>query len=177
MTELTTARLRLRQWRDEDLDPFAAMSGDPAVMRFIAGTTTDRERTAQSMERLRAQWREHGFGLWVAEIRCSGEFAGFIGLAIPTFLPEVLPAVEVGWRLARTHWGQGLATEGARASLRYGFENLGLDRIVSIYDPDNHASRRVMDKLGMRWERDTTHPEFGHPVRVLALDRSDWRPG
>lgn len=176
MTELTTARLLLRQWRESDLDPFAAMSADPEVMRFIGGTTTRQEASA-AIERFRTHWREHGFGLWAAEIRESGEFAGFIGLAVPTFLPEVLPAVEVGWRLARAHWGRGFATEGARASLNHGFEVLGLDRIVSVYHPDNHASRRVMDKLGMTWDRDTRHPVAGQPVRVLALDRSGWRPG
>src|SRR5437667_8519927 len=111
MREVETERLRLRSWRDDDLEPFAAINADPEVARFLRdGTPATREQTAELLARIREHWEEHGFGLWAAELKDAGELVGFVGLAVPTFLPEVLPSVEVGWRLARVRWGQGLAT-------------------------------------------------------------------
>jgi RimJ/RimL family protein N-acetyltransferase len=87
---------------------------------------------------------------------------------------QVMPTVEVGWRLDPDYWGHGLATEGGRAALSFAFETLGLDEIVSIYEPDNVASGRVMEHLGMRPERDTVHPTLGVPLRVYRIDRPEW---
>jgi RimJ/RimL family protein N-acetyltransferase len=149
--ELETPRLRLRAWRPSDRAPFAALNADRAVMRFIGdGRPLDRAASDALLGRLEAHWREHGFGLWAAELRDTGALAGFVGLAIPSFLPSVLPAVEVGWRLAREHWGRGYATEGARAALGHGLGTLGLAQILSIVHPGNARSIRVAEKLGMR---------------------------
>jgi RimJ/RimL family protein N-acetyltransferase len=100
---------------------------------------------------------------------------GFVGLSVPNFLPETLPSVEIGWRLAADQWGKGLATEGARAALHFGFGQVGLTRIVSIHQVGNGASGRIMEKLGMRFERDTVDPSCGRPVRVWEITRSDWQ--
>ena len=172
---LMTERLRLRPWRDDDLDALAAIFAEPAVWRYPVGRGFTRAETAAFLDRMHASWAEHGFGLWAAELLETDTLVGFIGLSIPTFLPEVLPAVEVGWRLRPDHWGQGLATEGGEASLRFGFEVLGLDRIVSIAEPDNIASIRVMQHLGMTHERDAVHPRYDLPVVVYEITAAAWR--
>ena len=172
---LETERLILRPWRDDDLEPFAAMNADPEVMRFLSGgIPMAREDSDAMVARNRAHFEKHGFGLWAVMRKDNAHFAGFIGLATPAFLPEVLPTFEIGWRLGRAHWGQGLATEGARRSLDYGFEEAGLDEVCSIHDPGNVASRRVMEKLGMRFDRDTTHPMSGQRLRVFWITRAEW---
>ena len=86
-----------------------------------------------------------------------------------------MPSVEIGWCLVPDYWGQGLATEGGRAALEFGFQVLGLDEIISIYEPENSASGRVMQRLGMSYDHDTTHPELGVPVRVYKLVRNNWQ--
>ncbi len=175
-TELRTARLVLRQWRSGDLDALAGIDGDPEVMRYIGdGSVRTRAQTETALQNIQRQWDEHGFGLLAAEHLATGELIGWIGLAVPNFLPDVLPAVEVGWRLARRWWGQGLATEGARAVIADGFERVGLDEIISIRQPDNVASGRLMDKLGLRFARHAVIPGRGADVVVTALRRDDWR--
>jgi RimJ/RimL family protein N-acetyltransferase len=168
---LATERLRLREWRDDDLDAYAMLCADPEVMRYFghAGETKSRAESAEQMEMFRAHWGRHGFGLWCAADRETDECLGFVGLAVPEFLPEVMPAVEIGWRLARSSWGLGYATEGARASVDYAFGPLGLDRLVSIARPENHRSTNVMQKLGMTLERTTIHPEYRFEVVVYEL--------
>jgi len=170
---LETDRLVLRRWDvNGDLDAYAAISADPEVMRFIAdGTTRSREYCAEQLDAFERAWNERGFGLFALERIDSGELIGFTGLATPDFLPEILPAVEIGWRLGRAHWGQGLATEAATAALAFGFERVGLDRIVSVHTVGNDASGRVMQKLGMHLDRETMHPVHGVGVRVYAIDR------
>ncbi|HEY2668847.1 MAG TPA: GNAT family N-acetyltransferase [Rugosimonospora sp.] len=178
MITLETARLVLDSVGDDDLDPLAAMNADPDVMRFIGdGSTRDRQQTEAWQAAMRRQWDENGFGLFAARLRDTGEFAGWIGLAVPTFLPEVMPTVEIGWRLAKRFWGRGIATEGAVAAMRFGFVDRGLDRIVSIRHVDNRASGRVMDKLGMRFDRETLVPAHGKPVVVYALTREEYLAG
>lgn len=175
MTELRTTRLLLRQWRDDDLDALASIYADPEVMRYIAdGSVRTRVETAAHIERMRQQWDEHGFGLFAAEILKTGELAGWIGLAVPYFLPEVLPTVEIGWRLGRSFWGAGLATEAARAALRFALVDRELDRLVSIRHVDNAASGRVMEKLGLTFDRHTTVPATGRPVNVYAITRQQY---
>jgi RimJ/RimL family protein N-acetyltransferase len=145
---LETERLILRQWRDDDIDAYAALCADPEVTR----------------------WVDEGFGLWCATAPPSDECIGFIGLATPRFLPEVLPAVEIGWRLAREQWGHGYATEGALTVMDHAFSTLGLDRLVSITRTENRNSWNVMQKLGMTLERTTTHPEYNFDVVVYEID-------
>jgi RimJ/RimL family protein N-acetyltransferase len=170
---IETDRLLLRPWRPaEDLDAVAALNADPAVMRWVTpNRPLRREESADFLDRVIRHWDEHGFGLWAAELVGDDDLIGFVGLAIPFFLPAVLPAVEVGWRLRSDVWGRGLATEGGRAALEHGFGPLGLDRIVSIIDPRNTASLRVAEKLGMRLDRDEVDPGTGGVVHIYALDR------
>ncbi|MEU3525851.1 GNAT family N-acetyltransferase [Streptomyces sp. NPDC038707] len=167
---LETPRLVLRRWREEDVAPMAAIHADPEVMRWIRdGSVRDEQQTRDGIQAWEREWEAQGFGLFAVEIRSTGELAGFTGLSVPRFLPEVLPAVEVGWRLGRPHWGQGLATEAAAAAVRFGFEERGLERIVSIAQVGNDASERIMTKLGMRPVRETVHPTGGRRVRVFEL--------
>jgi RimJ/RimL family protein N-acetyltransferase len=175
MNGLQTPRLLLRRWREDDIAPMAAINADPEVMRWIAdGATADYERTAAAIAACERSWEERGFGLFAVEIRATGDLAGFTGLAIPTFLPEILPAVEIGWRLGRQYWGQGLATEAARAVLHFAFADRGLDRVVSIHQVGNDASARIMQKLGMRLDRQTINPSSGRPARVYAITRPEY---
>ncbi|MGA5320952.1 GNAT family N-acetyltransferase [Streptomyces seoulensis] len=170
MVTLETPRLILRRWREEDIAPMAAVHADPVVMRWIRdGGVRDEEQTRRGVRAWESEWESEGFGLFAVEIRSTGELAGFTGLSVPGYLPELLPAVEVGWRLGRSHWGQGLATEAATAAIRFGFEERGLKRIVSIAQVGNDASERIMTKLGMRPVRETAHPVYGRRVRVFEL--------
>lgn len=166
MKTLLTERLRLRDWIDADLEPFAAMNADPVVMEFLPKPLT-REESDDLVERIRAHIETNDFGLWATEELASGEFMGFVGLAVPTFEAPFMPCVEVGWRLARAYWGKGYATEAARAALRFGFEEVGLDEILSFTVPMNERSQSVMQKLGM-----TNDPadDFEHP-RMPVGDR------
>jgi uncharacterized protein (TIGR03086 family) len=171
---LTTPRLVLRRWRlASDLDEYATVCADPEVMHFIGdGSTHDRDRTQRAIDDYEAAWERNGFGLCAAVRRDTGELAGFVGLAVPEFLPEVMPSVEIGWRLGRRHWGLGLATEGARAVLRWAFAELGFDRIVSIHQVGNEASAAVMRKLGMTLDRTTVDPSVDRSVHVYAITRA-----
>jgi RimJ/RimL family protein N-acetyltransferase len=134
-----------------------------------------REESDGQVERIEAHFDQHGFGLWAVEIFGQASFAGFIGLCHPRFAASFTPCVEIGWRLAAEYWGRGLATEGARAALRFGFERLKMSEIVSFTVPENGASRRVMEKLGMTRDAadDFDHPLLaeGHPLRRHVLYR------
>lgn len=172
MEPLETDRLTLRAWRDDDLDVLAAINADPEVMRYILdGSVRDREQSAESLRKMQRDWAENGFGLYAVEVRATGELIGWAGLAVPAFLPEVMPAVEIGWRLSRAAWGQGYATEAARAALRFAFDEVGLDRVISIRHVDNERSARVMEKLGLVHEFDTVIPGPDQPVAVHASVR------
>lgn len=137
----------------------AAVNADPEVMRWIHdGGVRDEQQTRDGIRAWESEWEARGFGLFAVEIRSTGEPAGFTGLSVPYFLPGVLPAVEVGWRLGRSHRGRGLATEAAAATVRFGFEERGLGRIVSIAQVGNDASERVMAEPGMHPVRETVSP-------------------
>lgn len=174
ITELDTERLRLRQWRTSDLGPFAELNADPRVMEFFPARL-DRAASDALAGRIEAKIAERGWGLWAAEIRATGEFIGFIGLQPPIAQLPCSPCIEVGWRLAQPYWGKGFATEGARAALRFGFEKLGLDEIVSLTVPANRRSRAVMERLGMQEDKAGTfeHPAIapGNPLRLHCLYR------
>jgi RimJ/RimL family protein N-acetyltransferase len=157
---IETERLLLRPWSDADREPFGAMNADPEVMRYM-GRRLDRPGSDALIDRIVQGWLADGFGLWAVERRPDDRFIGFVGLSRPSFDAPFMPAVEVGWRLSREAWGYGYATEGGRASLRYGFEKVGLDEIVSLTTVRNLRSRRVMERLGM-----TRNPndDFDHPL-------------
>ena len=173
---LETERLLLRPWRPaEDLDALAAINADPDVMRFVApNRPLSRAETAGQLERFVAHWERHRFGLWAVVPRDGdGRAIGFAGLAIPSFLPQILPAVEVGWRLESGCWGRGYATEAARASVAFGFERLGLRSIVCVIEPGNARSLRVAEKLGMRPAPDRLHPVTRRRLRVMDLEAAE----
>jgi RimJ/RimL family protein N-acetyltransferase len=166
-----TDRLLLRRWRASDAVPLAAMNADPEVMRFIGrGAVLGRGLSDELLTRFEAEWRERGFGLWAVEERSApGQLLGFCGLTVPMFLPELLPTVEVGWRLARGAWGKGIATEAARAALAFGFEEHGMREILAIVNPENQRSLRVAEKLGMSARPDRFHAGANMRVRVLGI--------
>jgi RimJ/RimL family protein N-acetyltransferase len=171
---LRTERLLLRAFRDEDLAPFAAINADPKVTEHLPGPLTLGESDAM-VARIRAHHEARGYGLWAVEVVGEAPFIGFVGLTVPRFTARFTPCVEVGWRLASSHWSKGYATEGARAAVAFGFEEVGLDEIVSFTVPENQASRRVMEKLGMQRaaEDDFDHPSLpeGHRLRRHVLYR------
>lgn len=177
--EFETERLRLRQWRSPDFEPFAALCGDPRVMEFFP-STLDRETSNAFANRLQTQIADRGWGLWAAETHSSNEFIGFVGLQIPAAPLPFAPCVEIAWRLAFDYWGQGLASEAARGALRVGFEQLGLPEIVSFTAVINRRSRAVMERLGMKEDPATfQHPSVpeGCPVRehcLYRLTRDRW---
>jgi RimJ/RimL family protein N-acetyltransferase len=159
MNTVRTARLELRQWREGDLAPFAALNADPETMRFFPSALTRAESDSLAT-RAQLQIAERGWGLWAVEVADSGRFIGFVGLAEPRFEAHFTPAVEVGWRLARDAWGHGYATEGGRAALAFAFDELGLEEVVSFTAVVNERSRKVMERLGMT--RDPAD-DFDHP--------------
>lgn len=159
MTELTTPRLLLRQWREDDLAPFAALNADPEVMRYFPAALTRAQSDALASYS-RSAIAQRGWGLWAVEVRGGSQFIGFVGLNQPLFEAHFTPAIEVGWRLDRRYWGRGYATEAAAASLTFAFEELGCEEIVSFTAAVNERSIRVMRRLGM------THDpaeDFDHP--------------
>jgi RimJ/RimL family protein N-acetyltransferase len=177
---LETDRLVMRGWRSADREPFAALNADDEVMRYFPSTMTRQESDAM-VDRIEADFEQFGFGLWALEVRANGELIGFTGLAVPRFAAPFGPAVEVGWRLARSAWGKGYASEAARAALREGFDTYGLEEIVSLTFEGNLRSRAVMERLGMT--RDPTddfeHPSLlGHPLSrhvLYRLPAQRWR--
>jgi RimJ/RimL family protein N-acetyltransferase len=171
---LRTERLVLRRWRRDDWPAFAVLNADPEVMKHFPGVLSRAESDALA-ERIEDHFVARGFGAWAVEIPGVVPFAGFVGLSVPRFEAAFTPCVEVGWRLARTCWGHGYATEAARAALAFGFDVLGLEQIVSFTVPANLASRHVMEKLGMSHDPrdDFEHPALpeGHPLRRHVLYR------
>jgi RimJ/RimL family protein N-acetyltransferase len=171
---LSGRRVCLRRWRDEDRDAFAAMNSDARVMEFFANSLNRVDSDAM-VDRIRAQFAEHGFGLWAIEVPGVAPFIGFAGLTWARFSAPFTPCVEVGWRLAFEHWGHGYAIEAARLALGYGFGTLALSEIVSFTSASNFRSRAVMERLGMRRDpaEDFDYPSFpeGHPLRRHVLYR------
>jgi RimJ/RimL family protein N-acetyltransferase len=166
---IETERLVLRPWRDEDRAPFAALNADPRVMAHFPATLTRAESDA-FVDRHAALIDRKGWGLWALERRCDGSFLGFTGLAEPFFDADFMPCVEVGWRLAAEHWGEGYAPEAARAALDHGFDIVGLDEIVSFTAVGNENSRRVMEKVGLIERHEFDHPVLpDHPLQRHVL--------
>lgn len=180
--ELETDRLCLRQWRQTDLDPFAALNADVEVMEFFPDLLSRAESDAMA-RRCQTLVAERGWGLWATELKATGEFVGFVGLHVPSAELPFSPCVEVGWRLARRFWGRGYATEGGRAALHVAFRCLGEKEVVSFTSVGNSRSRRVMERLGLRAADMFDHPGIpeGHPLRKhclyrLSVEEHDARP-
>ncbi len=159
---LTTDRLTLRGWREDDLAPYAAITADPEVMRFLGGTLDVADAWRQ-IAMFVGHWELRGYGLWVVER--AGELIGRIGL----LRPEGWPGLEVGWLLGRSAWGQGYATEAARAAVEYAWRELDAQELISLIAPDNTASQRVAARLGMRPGED--YDLRGTPVVIHHLAR------
>lgn len=180
LTIVETLRLRLRTWCDEDLAPFAAMNADPRVMRYFSGVL-DRDESDAMVGRICARMAERGFGLWAVSVLGGADLIGFVGLTSPPFETRFTPCVEIGWRLAFEHWGQGYATEAAHGALAYAFGPMGLNEVVSMAVPANQSSLAVMRRLGMTCSPadDFLHPLLPekHPLRphvLYRLRRSQW---
>ena len=177
---IETARLLLRQWTDEDLHAFATMNADPRVMEHLP-KILDRTESDAFAARIRELVDQRGFGLWAVEIKDVARFAGFVGLHAPDFQTHFTPCIEIGWRLAHEYWGQGYATEAAKASAEFALNDLQLEGIVAFTVPDNLRSRRVMERLGMTHSdaEDFGHPKLpeGHRLRRHVLYRLRRTPG
>ena len=165
--ELETARLRLRRWRDDDLQVLARWNADPVVMRHMGRGPMTPEESAAALDRYRAHWAEHGFGIWAAELLSTGELVGRIGLSYHRAWPG---DPELGWLIDPGRVGRGLATEAGAASVEYGFDVLGVQRLVSICTEENAESRRVMEKLGFHLHEQVPFEELGITLWVHALE-------
>jgi len=167
---IKTERLGIRFWRDEDIQPFAALNADEQVMRFFPSTLTY-EQTEAMVQRMKSDTKTNGFTFFAVDILATEEFIGFIGLSKPNMQTYFTPCVEIGWRLKASAWGNGYAPEGAKACLEYGFKELGIKEIYSFTPTLNHPSERVMQKIGMTKVGEFDHPkiEKGHRLERHVL--------
>jgi len=181
MQTLTTERLILRAWRDEDYQPFFEfVNSDPEVMEYFPSTLS-REESDKLAVAIQRRLAEYGWGLWAVEEKISGQFIGFVGLNSPQVALPFLPCVEVGWRLSKAFWGKGYATEAAQEALAFAFTELELDEVVAFTALPNVRSQAVMQRLGMF----NTGDNFNHPSvppdsplyeQVLyKITRAQWR--
>ncbi|HSI83057.1 MAG: GNAT family N-acetyltransferase [Candidatus Methylacidiphilales bacterium] len=177
--EFTTERLLLRRWNSQDVVPFALINEDPRVMEFMPRVLT-RLESKQWIDDLEQHFEKHGFGLWAVEHLKTQRLIGYTGIHIPRFA-SLLPCVEIGWRFAFDVWGNGYATEAARAALKFGFEQAKLQEIRSFTVPANERSWRVMQRIGMNHDptRSFHHPALpaDHPLSyhvLFRLTREDW---
>lgn len=182
-TAIETDHLLLRRWRAEDSEPFAALNADPEVMEHFPSTLS-RSESDELIDRIETGFAAHGFGFWALEVRTTGEFIGFTGLGVPSFEAAFTPTVEIGWRLAKSAWGNGYASEAARASLDLGFSEYGLPEVVSFTFEGNDRSRAVMERLGMTRvpSEDFDHPRVPAGNRVVRhvlyrMPAERWRVG
>ena len=170
---LETERLIMREWRDSDLDQFAPFLADIEVMRYLSGETVERRDAWRNIASAAGHWLLRGYGTWAVERKSDGALVGRVGL----INPEGWPGLEVGWTLGRPYWGQGYATESARAAMHYGFLTQGVDKLISLIDVDNKASQRVAKRLG-----ETQGPEHElvvlgktHRCHIWSITREEWR--
>ena len=171
---LQTSRLILRNWKQNDIEPFAILNSDPRVCEFLPNVLSQ-EETLSSVMKIQSHFKKHAFGLFAVELVSTKTFIGFVGLKYFSFDSHFTPSVELAWRLSWENWGQGLATEAAQKVTQYGFETLGLPEILAITAKNNQRSRRVMEKLGMFTNEDENflHPqlEYSHPLAEHVLYR------
>jgi RimJ/RimL family protein N-acetyltransferase len=163
----------MREWREEDLDAFAAFYADAEVMRFLSGETMARNDAWRAISSSAGHWVLRGYGTWVVERKTDGAVVGRVGL----INPEGWPGLEVGWTLGRPYWGHGYATEAAKAAMNYGFLTQGVDRLLSLIDPENKPSQAVARRLG-----ETQGPEHQlliagrqHVCHIWSITREEWR--
>ena len=173
-----TSRLSLRRFEREDLDALSAVFAKPEVWRFPFGRGFTRHETAQFLEYEIREWDLCGFGCWLATEKSTGRVVGYVGISVPHYLPEILPAVEVGWRFDPDVWGRGFAAEGAGAALDAAFNRLGLDAVCAVTQVENLRSGKVCDRLGMKLERVVTlapTPRRGAvDVNLYWTTRREW---
>jgi RimJ/RimL family protein N-acetyltransferase len=166
---IETRRLRLRPWRDDDLDRLAEIYADPEVMRYIGpGTTANRAQTIRAIVRMRANWDQHNFGMWALEVADSAELIGRQGLS---FLDQT-PEIEIGYCLAQDAWGHGYATESGQEVVRFAFDVLRLDHLAGITYPQNQASQRVLNKCGLGYVGERRY--YDVDVHYFVLTRDQW---
>lgn len=165
-SNIESERLILREWLESDFAVFAAMNADPQVMEFFPSLHSQ-QQSREMLQRIQSDTRQRGFGLWACERKDQRQVIGFVGLSVPRFESHFTPCTEIGWRLLPEHWGYGFATEAARRTLQFGFEDAKLDEIVSFTSMHNLKSRRVMERIGM--SRDARE-DFDHPV----LEEGHW---
>lgn len=179
LIELTTKRLKLRQWQDKDYEPFFnQLSADPKVMEYFP-STLDKVTSDKLIDKMRELIAEQGWGFWAVELK-TGELIGFVGLHRPIAELPFSPCVEIGWRLASKYWGNGYAPEAAKAALKFGFEELALDEIVSFTTLQNQRSQTVMKKLGFELSGEFDHPALATDSSLLRhclyrLSKAKWQ--
>lgn len=166
MIYIETPRLRLRDWQEADFEPFSQMNADEEVMKFFPKTLSKQESDAFA-QAIIAEIKEFGFGLYAVEVKETSEFIGFIGFHRATFESDFTPCIEIGWRLKKEEWGRGYATEGAKACLQYGFEELGFDEIYSFTAAINEPSKHVMRKIGLQFVKEFDHPRIDKDSSLL----------
>ncbi len=170
---LKTERLLLRQWKKEDYPHFAKLNADPNVMAYYPNTLNETESNSMA-NRIQSLIVENKWGFWAVEIIKTKQFIGFVGLHKPTYQLPVTPCVEIGWRLATEHWGEGYATEAGKEVLEFAFKQLQLKQVYSFCSTDNQRSWAVMERLGMRdMNNNFEHPMLpeGDPLREHVLYR------
>lgn len=168
-----TARLRVRPLASGDLDVIVRIHTDPALMRHIhRGVPHTPDECVVDLARALAHWRDHRCGSFVVTTR-AGQLVGTVGFTTPEWLPEVMPARDVGWTIVQEHQGHGYATEAARATIDWYFASFRDDRVVGIHNSDNPRSGAVMQRLGMRWSRRTRHPMLGYPLEIWETTRAE----
>ena len=159
MTYIETPRLILRSWKESDYLPFIDMNADEDVMKYFPNILS-KEESLQTIDQVLEHFDKWSYGVFAAELKEDQEFIGAIGLSHPTFNASFTPCVEILWRLSKQYWGQGYATEGARAVISYAFNTLGLKEIYSFTTLNNTASENVMKKIGMRKIGVFHHPKL-----------------
>ena len=166
-----TPRLRLRHFTHHDVQDMAKVMGDPEVMKFSLKGPLSVEQTQDFLERVIATYEDKGFGLWAIEEKATGHVIGYCGHYFLTI--DEKEEVELGYRLARSHWGTGLATEAAQATVRYAFETLQLPRLISVIEAENYGSVRVAEKCGLRYTKDSTF--HGIPVKIYGIGAHEYQ--
>lgn len=167
--QLLTERLRLRPYRLDDVAAAFTVFGDPDVMRYsTSGPDPNLAATEARVRKLMDHQQSFGFSLWVVEDRATGAVLGDCGLKQLDGGPEI----EVGYRLAKPHWGRGYASEAAEASVRYGFETSALPRIVAVTDHPNAASQHVLRKIGLKYQGPAQY--YGREMSYFAVERDEY---
>lgn len=162
---IVTERLCLRRWIESDNKPFIDMNKDLEIMEYFPKQLTESETLAM-INRINLSFDNNGFGLFAIEHRATKEFLGFTGFSVPQFESFFTPCVEIGWRYKKESWGQGFATEAAKACLKYGFEKLDFSKIVSFTAALNRKSEQLMQRIGMNYVADFNHPKIEEGNRL-----------